>query len=125
MGKASPQGADTKAYGSLIHGCVRHGKLDVAIQLVEEVYGITPGGGGGGGVGPMGQKDNRNAIPQKAMDMEPIEQLLCALQNAGMAESKGVPLLNKLRAVKAPISGRLYSTMLNRSSGSVCTEQGK
>merc|ERR1719203_562163 len=38
--RASPSGADGKAYSSLIGGLLRHRQLSKAVSLVEEAYGL-------------------------------------------------------------------------------------
>jgi len=91
--KHAGQGADAKAYGALISGCVRHGHLQKAAALVEEAYGLKGRPCAGG-----------------TLESEPVEQLLRAYASRGLMEQQGIPLLERLRAAKVPISGRLFGS---------------
>jgi pentatricopeptide repeat protein len=95
--KQTGEGADSKAYGSLLSGLVRLDKLTQACALVEEAYGI-------------GQK--RGLPAGQVLEAETLEQLMRALGQKQLMPSQGVPLLEKLRAARVPISGRLFSSSL-------------
>jgi len=88
-------GADYKAYGVIIAGCVRYRRFAEAVALVEEAYGVQEGVSHGGL--PAGQM----------LESDRLEQLLHALAQQGLMESIGHPLLKKLRA-KVPHVGRLW-----------------
>mmetsp|Transcript_115522 Transcript_115522/g.337956 ORF Transcript_115522/g.337956 Transcript_115522/m.337956 type:complete len:1040 (-) Transcript_115522:178-3297(-) len=97
--KASGQGPDSKAYRTLINGCVWKGELDKAAALVEEAYGLTPGG--------EGVAKAKQAV---GLEAETVEQLLKAFAHRGLMETKGMVLLERLRSAKVPISGRLVGS---------------
>jgi len=108
--KVSFQGPDSKAYGAMITGCVRHGKLQVAIGLVEEAYGIK-------------EKDTdgqqfRGLPKGQRLEIDPIELLFKALQQHGQMDTLGATLINKLRAANAPINGRLLNSLFEGSTPS-------
>lgn len=99
---------DGKAYAALVSGCVRHGQLVEAVRFVEEAYGLGPKG-----AAAWSEPKGRQQASQ-AMDLEPVEQLLRALQQRGLMELHGVDLINKLRAAK--IGGtKLYASVLGSS----------
>lgn len=102
--KRSGKGADAKAYGALISGCVRHGELQRAARLVEEAYGLVPEG-------------SARPCQGGALEPEPVEQLLRAFSQRGLMEQQGLPLLERLRAAKVPISGRLFNCALGGKGG--------
>merc|ERR1719277_771136 len=95
--KASPSGADAKAYSSLIGGLVRHRQLPKAVSLVEEAYGL----------------EGSHRIPKgQYLEAEALEKLLTSLGQRGQTESVAIPLLKRLQAAGVPLGGRLYSTVL-------------
>mmetsp|Transcript_19746 Transcript_19746/g.37031 ORF Transcript_19746/g.37031 Transcript_19746/m.37031 type:complete len:1017 (+) Transcript_19746:97-3147(+) len=69
--------ADAKAYGVLIAGCVRHGALEPAIQLVDEAYSLNRTDG---------------------LDTTVVEHLIQLLTEKGLGDRIGQPLLQRLRA---------------------------
>jgi len=89
--KALPEGADARAYSALISGLVRNNRLELAASLVEEAY---------------------NVLTNKGNLREPLEQLLRAINQKGLAYQLGHPLVEKLRKAKAPISPSLFSALL-------------
>jgi pentatricopeptide repeat protein len=101
------QACDAKAYQSLINGCVRHGHLERAQMLVEEACGL------GKEPSPLG--------PGQMLPSDSIEQLLRALAGKGLMERVGNPLLEKLRASKAPVDKKVFSAAIgmqnNRAGG--------
>jgi pentatricopeptide repeat protein len=97
--------ADAKAYGALILGCARNGFLDKAIELVEEAYGLCPERG------TVASSYGRNGV----MDQEPVDQLMRALVARGQGQEKAVPLLERLRAAKAPISSKVFASACGTS----------
>merc|ERR1719476_1249953 len=98
--KASPSGADSKAYSSLIGGLVRHRQLSKAVSLVEEAYGL----------------EGSHRIPKgQNLEADALEKLLTNLGQRGLTESVAIPLLKRLQAAGVPLGGRLYSTVLGSS----------
>lgn len=89
------QVADAKAYGVLISGCVRRGRLDEAISLVEEAC-----------------KHGSFSKNSRVFETEPLEQLLRAVGQRGEMETVGASIMDKLRAAGIPITGRLVSSAL-------------
>jgi len=86
---------DAKAYGALISGCVRHGRIETAVHLVEEATGI---------------KCDRGMPDGEVLTTEVLEQLMRALAQRGLTEQVWVPLMENLRSVKAPIASKLFMT---------------
>jgi len=111
--KQANRGADGKAFGSMVGGCVRRGELQKAVALVEEAYGLSTGPG------------MYKLSPGQSIAAENLEKLVQALAQQGMAETVAVPLLDRLRAAKAPVNGRLYSAALNAAPGRSCRGRGK
>mmetsp|Transcript_44399 Transcript_44399/g.128480 ORF Transcript_44399/g.128480 Transcript_44399/m.128480 type:complete len:1076 (-) Transcript_44399:33-3260(-) len=108
--KRTGQGADFKAYRSLICSCVRHGEVDKAAALVEEACGL--GAEGAGHARELG------------IGEETVEQLLRAFSQHGQMESKGIPLLERLRAAEVPISGRLLSSAMGGGTTQPSDDRG-
>jgi pentatricopeptide repeat protein len=92
--------ADAKAYGSLICGLTRMGQLQKAAAIVEDAYGLES----------SDSFTARRGLPKgQTLENEPLEQLFRALGNRRLMQSVGLPLLDRLRAINVPISGRLIS----------------
>jgi pentatricopeptide repeat protein len=88
--KRSREGADVRAYGALLSGCVRHGHLEEAAQLVEEAYGL---------------KDGKPQLsPRENIEAERLEQLFRSLAQKGLQQKVGVPLMAGLQAKKVPVN---------------------
>lgn len=91
--------ADAKAYGSLISGLTRCGQLQKAVSVVEDAYGLSRGA--------------RRGLPKGQMlDNETLEHLFRALGYRRLMQSVGLPLLEQLRAMNVPISGRIWATAM-------------
>lgn len=97
-------GADAKAYGSLFSGLLRLGELQKAVALVEDAYGLNEES--------QGQKAHRGLPVGQHLESDSLEQLMNGLTQRKLMESLGLPLLDRLRAAKVPIPGRLYSSGL-------------
>jgi pentatricopeptide repeat protein len=97
--KEAGPSVDMKAYTSLLAGFVRIGKLNEAVALVKEAYGLNKG--------------PRRLTAGQNIEAETMEQLVRALGQNQLMQSIGVPLLEQLRAAKVPVSGRLFSSALN------------
>lgn len=100
--RSSDKGADWKTYASIIGGTVRHGRLEQAVSLVKDAYGLN-------GDTPHGTRV-KAVSPGHGLDTECLEQLLQSLVQRGQMKVLGLPLLNKLRAAHVPISAKLLST---------------
>mmetsp|Transcript_123506 Transcript_123506/g.360675 ORF Transcript_123506/g.360675 Transcript_123506/m.360675 type:complete len:1028 (-) Transcript_123506:55-3138(-) len=87
--RRSSRGADAKAYGALISGCVRLGQLRKAEELVEEAL--------------AGEE-------KVILETQPLEQLLRAYANRGLVATHGMPLVERLRAARVPISSRILGS---------------
>lgn len=99
--KRAEGGADSNAYGSLISGFVRRGHFESAIWLVEDAYGL-----GGDG------SKRRGLLRGQSLEAEALEQLVRALGQRQLMKTLGVPLLEKLRAARIPLSGKLLSVTI-------------
>jgi len=97
--KVADGSADAKAHSSLLSGLVRLGHLDKAVALVESAYGL-------------GEAGQRGLPAGQVLDSEPLEQLVRNIGQRHLMESMGTPLLERLRAARVPISGRLLSLSL-------------
>jgi len=101
--RASPSGADGKAYSSLIGGLVRHKELTKATNLVQEAYGLK----------------GTHRIPRgQFLETEVIERLMTSLGQRGQTESVAIPLLRQLQAAGIQVGGKLVSTVLGSCSSS-------
>lgn len=92
---ASREPVDSKMCSSLVAGLIRHNKLHAAVEVVDTVYGLT-------GSKPMGA----------SVVQDTLESLLAALVQNGFREELGTGLLERLRAAKVPVSGRLMASAL-------------
>jgi len=101
--KKHSQSIDAKAYGAMISGCIRYGWLARAVALVDEAYGLNQQGG----KSPPSRTDRTDSHGGQVLETETLEHLLRSLAQHGMMEDHGVPLLERLHAAKAPVSGRL------------------
>jgi len=132
-------GADCKAYSSIVAGAVRAHRLEDAARLVEEAYGLRAGRNMGtesgryvtnwrgdenirereqptAGSPPLEMQTNpKRGGGQQMLESEPLEQLLQALTYRNLMESIGVPLLEKLRAAKAPIDSKIYAASIRNA----------
>lgn len=102
--------ADAKAYGVLLNGCVRHGALEEAVQLVEEAYGLSQPGGTRRGEG---------------VEMQALEELISVLSQRGLGERFGAPLLNKLRAAGVSIPARLLMMSMEEPGQKLSSASGQ
>jgi len=93
--KAAEGGADGKVFGSLLGGLVRMGHVEKAAKLVEDAYGLNEARPG--------------LLPGQALDPAVLEQLMRALGQRRLMQSIGVPLLERLRAARVPISAKLFT----------------
>jgi len=116
--KVSGHGADAKAYGALIAGCIRHGQPKTAVDLVEEAHGLK------GSIGSAGNRGRRGLQHGQILDPGLLEQLFKVLQHQGLVERLGAPLLHKLRTAQAPISGRLFNSLLEGSKHDTVFHKG-
>jgi pentatricopeptide repeat protein len=87
--KASGEKADSKAYGALISGLVRHHQVEKAVSVVNEACADCKACKHG----------------EKLIETESLEQLLRALAQKGLMETLGVPMVDRLRVAGMPLSG--------------------
>jgi len=111
--KKHSQSVDAKAYGAMISGCIRYGLFARAVALVDEAYELNQQGRGGT---PPRWKKTHNGHKGQVLDTEILERLLRSLAQNGMMEDQGVPLLQRLRAAKAPVNGRLFVSAMARGN---------
>merc|ERR1719215_1407734 len=97
-------GADFKAYGVIIAGCVRYRRFVEAVRLVEEAYGVQNGA------------RHRGLQAGQVLELERLEQFLHALKQQGLLRLLGLPMLKKLRDAKVPDVNRLLLWASNSSS---------
>lgn len=102
--KAAEGGTDAKAYASLLSGFIRHGHLERAAHLVEDAYGLSKDG--------SNKQARRGLFIGQVLDPEILEQLMRALVERRLMQSVGVPLLERLRAARVPVSSKLLSLTL-------------
>jgi len=88
--KQSREGADVRAYGTLLSGCVRHGHLEEAAKLVEEAYGLKDG--------------KARLSPGENIEAERLEQLFRSLAQKGLQQKVGAPLMAGLHAKKVRVN---------------------
>jgi len=100
--KASGGGPDCKAYGNLISGAARLRRVDVAVQLTEEAFGLT---------------NAHVGFQPKEMDTAVLGQLVRTLDKEGKIESVGMPLFSKLRDRGLPVGSHIASMMRGGPQG--------
>jgi pentatricopeptide repeat protein len=97
--KGMKSGADAKAYGALLSGCVRHGYLDEAAQVIKDAYGLSG--------------DKRRGLARgENLEGERVEQFFRALSSRGLMDVVGVKLLEQMRAANVPMSHSLLCSGL-------------
>mmetsp|Transcript_74189 Transcript_74189/g.131181 ORF Transcript_74189/g.131181 Transcript_74189/m.131181 type:complete len:1057 (-) Transcript_74189:25-3195(-) len=89
--------ADSRGCTSLVQCLVRLDRFHEAIDVVDAVYGL---------------QNKRSHNQNSSIDQECLESLLTSLAQAGLLEEQGAPLLQRLRAAKVSVSGRLMATAL-------------
>jgi pentatricopeptide repeat protein len=108
---------DAMAYDKLINGCLRTGDADTACDLVEHAYGLR---------GPIGHMSSMpgtkcpsgvvtpGGTVTRVSSLSPhiLENMVEHLCKKGLAESKAVPLVEKLRAAQVPIPQKIFSSTL-------------
>eukprot|EP00441_Pelagodinium_beii_P030228 CAMPEP_0197709602 /NCGR_PEP_ID=MMETSP1338-20131121/128535_1 /TAXON_ID=43686 ORGANISM="Pelagodinium beii, Strain RCC1491" /NCGR_SAMPLE_ID=MMETSP1338 /ASSEMBLY_ACC=CAM_ASM_000754 /LENGTH=1057 /DNA_ID=CAMNT_0043293537 /DNA_START=54 /DNA_END=3227 /DNA_ORIENTATION=- len=88
---------ETRACTSLVQSLVRLEKLHEAIDVVDLVYGL---------------RTKPSHKQRTSIDEECLESLLTILAQKGFLEELGAPLLQRLRAAKVSVSGRLMASAL-------------
>jgi len=94
--------AESRACTALVQCLVRNDRLHEAIDVVDVVYGLRKGS---------------NKPSNASIDQECLESLLPTLAQKGFLEELGAPLLQRLRAAKVSVAGRLMASAL-RMEGS-------
>jgi len=97
--RAAGNQVDVKMFTALVSSCTRAGKLEKAVTLVEEAYGLTSGA-------------RRQLSLAEDLDFSCLEQLMKALSRRGVMQKVAMPLLQKMRAAKVSSSGRLMGMCL-------------
>merc|ERR1719468_988655 len=104
-------GADARICSLLIDGLVQHRQADVAVQVLEDAYGLT-----GQRCMPKGQY----------LEASVFEKLFTALGSRRLADRCGWPLLERLEAVAVPSRERLRAALMgNLSSKTNCRHSDK
>merc|ERR1719469_495416 len=99
--RAEGDSPDSRAYGSLISGCTRFGRLTEAVSLVDDAYGLAA--------------RSRPGLPTgDTLDRKVLEHLMRSLKAEGSMETIGVPLLERLRIAKEPAAAQILLNSLNR-----------
>jgi pentatricopeptide repeat protein len=88
------RGADAKAYNSLVSGCTRLSRLELAARLVEEAHLLTP----------KAVALDQGVFAGQSMESGVLDDLLRALVRADKWETIGAPLLGKLQAHNVPVT---------------------
>lgn len=94
--RAAGHPTEAKLISALIGNCARTGKLEQAVSLVEEAYGLANG-------------TKRVIQSGEELDSASLEQLLKALSQERLMQKIGAPLLQKMRTAKIPVSNRLLT----------------
>eukprot|EP00932_Pfiesteria_piscicida_P017547 SRR837773.4424.p2 GENE.SRR837773.4424~~SRR837773.4424.p2 ORF type:complete len:186 (-),score=87.45 SRR837773.4424:121-636(-) len=97
------QAADGKVYSAMVGCLVRQSHLDKAVALVEDAYGLAGGA--------------RGLAPGASIEAEVLERLVGGLMQAKGGDKVASPLLDKLHAAKAPVSSRLFASVLGGGHG--------
>jgi pentatricopeptide repeat protein len=100
MQQSTNKRPDNRTYSSFVAGLVRLGKVDKAVDLVNEAFGLAGG---------------PPTLQDKMIETEVIESLLALLAQRGLTETVAVPLLERMRAAKVPMSAGFYTTALQRA----------
>eukprot|EP00929_Paragymnodinium_shiwhaense_P065475 TRINITY_DN32817_c0_g1_i1.p1 TRINITY_DN32817_c0_g1~~TRINITY_DN32817_c0_g1_i1.p1 ORF type:complete len:1033 (-),score=307.54 TRINITY_DN32817_c0_g1_i1:481-3579(-) len=94
--------ADSKAFSNLISGASRLGRVEVAVELTEEAFGLN---------------GKRPSIKAKDIDTSVLDQLARALVKAGKMETVGMPLFGKLHANGVAVQTQLTSMLHSAAVG--------
>jgi len=90
---------DVKMYTALVSSCARGGRLELAVSLVEEAYGLATG--------------SRRVIgASDDLEVSCLEQLFKGLARRNLMQKTGTPLLQKMRSAKVGATSRLLSMSL-------------
>merc|ERR1719298_268433 len=101
--KSSKCAPDLKTYMTLVNGCLRKDKLEVAVKLVDEAMGL----------GNDAKKcDGSHAL----LDRETIENVLFVLNRRQKSQELGAPLMERLRKAGVEVSPRASSNAARLSA---------
>eukprot|EP00746_Dinoflagellata_sp_MGD_P135158 gnl/MRDRNA2_/MRDRNA2_69107_c0_seq1.p1 gnl/MRDRNA2_/MRDRNA2_69107_c0~~gnl/MRDRNA2_/MRDRNA2_69107_c0_seq1.p1 ORF type:complete len:220 (+),score=56.74 gnl/MRDRNA2_/MRDRNA2_69107_c0_seq1:29-661(+) len=100
MKQSSNNRPDHRAYSNLVSGLCKQGKWEKAVELVNDAFGLA---------------GEPAALQDKPIDTNALEQLVKLLAEQGRSESVAVPLLERMRAAKVPISSVFYTIALQRA----------
>eukprot|EP00930_Biecheleria_cincta_P026220 TRINITY_DN1850_c0_g1_i1.p1 TRINITY_DN1850_c0_g1~~TRINITY_DN1850_c0_g1_i1.p1 ORF type:complete len:1082 (+),score=225.96 TRINITY_DN1850_c0_g1_i1:218-3247(+) len=98
--RAAGDAADGRMCSSLVAGLVRQSRWREAVEVVDQVYGLSG--------------SQRMDAP---VDQDTLESLLAALAQSGLREELGTPLFERLRAARVPVSGRLMASAILTRDG--------
>jgi len=87
--------ADSRMCSSLVAGLVRQRRWQEAVEVVDQVYGLSG-----------------SQRMDASVDQDTLESLLAGLAQSGLREELGTPLLERLRATGVPVSGRLMASAI-------------
>merc|ERR1719482_886546 len=110
MQQSTNKKPDNRTYSTFLAGLIRLGKVQNAVDLVNEAFGLA------------GQPAT---LQDKMIDSEVIESLLSLLAQRGLTETMAVPLLERMRAAKVPMSAGFYTTALQRAVNQPGGRQGQ
>jgi len=91
---------DNRTYSSLVTGLCRKGKWELAVDLVNQAFGLS---------------GKPAVLWDKPIEADALEQLLRLLNTRGLTETVSVPLIERMRAAKVPMSSGFYSGALQRA----------
>jgi len=91
---------DNRTYTSFVSGLCRAGKWQEAVEFVNEAFGLS-------GMPAV--------LQDKLIEVDAMEQLLGLLAQRGLTETVSMPLLERMRSAKVPMSAGFYSTGLQRA----------
>merc|ERR1712050_769695 len=78
-------GVDARAYAVLISGFLRAGRVQEAVEAVEDACGL---------------RDGKRVLPMKqSLPSDCLERLFFAIRQQGLQERYGMPLIESLRAI--------------------------
>jgi len=104
-------GVDARAYAVLISGFLRLGLVDRAVEAVEEAYGLAG--------------SRRTLHLKQHLSGDVLERLFQNIRQQGLQDTFGVPLLEKLRGVGAPLQASALTAMLSSKAAAASGGWGR
>merc|ERR1719517_156253 len=91
-------GVDARACGVLIFGFLRAGRVQEAVEVVEQAYGL---------------RDGKRVLPMKqSLSSDCLERLFFSIRQQNLQEKYGVPLIESLRAMNVPVQSNVLASIL-------------